>query len=657
MIPELGHMALILALSLAIMQSTLPLIGAHKGMANWIAVAKPAALAQLLFMLVAYGCLTYSFLVHDFSVAYVAQNSNTQLPLLYLISGVWGAHEGSLLFWTVTLALWTGAVVLFSRSMPEAMIARVVGVMGLVSVGFLLFMLFTSNPFERLINAPLEGRDLNPLLQDPGLAIHPPLLYMGYVGFSVAFAFAIAAMLGGRLDAAWARWSRPWTNIAWVFLTLGIVLGSWWAYYELGWGGWWFWDAVENASFMPWLVGTALMHSLAVTEKRGAFKAWTVLLAIFTFSLSLLGMFLVRSGVLTSVHAFATDPARGGFILAFLVIVIGCSLFLFAWRASQIRSSVRFELLSRETALLLNNVFLVAACFAVLAGTLAPLIVDAISDKKLSVGAPWFNVAFVVMTVPMVALIGVGALVRWRKDSDQRLIAKLRISLLFSIVGGIGLALLAADFAWKAALAMVLAIWVTLTTLQWIFDRKTAGQSLMKSIAGISRAGWGLILGHTGVAIFVIGVTLTTVYGVEKDLRLEPSQAYNLSGYEFLFKGVEGIEGPNYTASRGTVDVLRDSELVTTLNPEKRYYKTGMPMTEAGIDAGLFRDLYISLGEKLGDEGAWSVRVKYMPFVRWIWLGGLVMSLGGLLAASDRRYFKLRREARKGAKAAAVGAI
>ncbi len=656
MIPELGHMALILALSLAIMQSTLPLIGAHKGMANWIAVAKPAALAQLLFMLVAYGCLTYSFLVHDFSVAYVAQNSNTHLPTLYLVSGVWGAHEGSLLFWAVTLALWTGAVVLFSRSMPETMVARVVGVMGLVSVGFLSFMLFTSNPFDRLINVPLEGRELNPLLQDPGLAIHPPLLYMGYVGFSVAFAFAIAAMLGGRLDAAWARWSRPWTNVAWAFLTVGIVLGSWWAYYELGWGGWWFWDPVENASFMPWLVGTALIHSLAVTEKRGAFKAWTVLLAIFAFSLSLLGTFLVRSGVLTSVHAFATDPARGVFILLFLVVVVGGSLLLFAWRASQIRSSVKFDLVSRETGLLLNNVILVVACCSVLLGTLYPLAIDALGIGKISVGPPYFNSVFVPITVPLVALIGIGALTRWRKDTGRRLVARLGLSFIFSVVAGLLLTLLAPQFTWGAALALVLAIWVTLSTLQWVIDRRTAGRPMLQAVSNISRSGWGMILGHLGVAIFVLGVTLTTIYSEEKDLRLEPGQAYSMGGYDFLFKGAKQSKGPNYDAFQGEVIITQQGQPIDTLNPEKRNYKTGMPMTEAGINAGLFRDLFVALGEPLGNDGAWSVRIYYKPFIRWIWLGGLFMTFGGFLAAMDRRYYRLRRRAQVSAAEAAAGA-
>lgn len=643
MIPELGHVALILALCMALVQSVFPLLGASRGVPAWIAVAKPAARAQLLFMAIAYGCLTHAFLAHDFSVLYVAENSNTALPTLYLISGVWGAHEGSLLFWAATLSIWTVAVTLFSRSVPEKVVARVVGIMGLVSIGFLLFMLFTSNPFTRLPNPPLEGRDLNPLLQDPGLALHPPTLYMGYVGFSVAFAFALAAMLGGRLDSAWARWSRPWTSVAWVFLTLGIVLGSWWAYYELGWGGWWFWDPVENASFMPWLVGTALMHSLAVTEKRGAFKAWTVLLAIFTFSLSLLGTFLVRSGVLVSVHAFASDPARGVFILIFLALVIGGSLLLYSWRASHIRSNVHFDLVSRETGLLLNNVLLLVVASSILLGTLYPLISTALELGTLSVGAPYFNSVFIPLTVPLAVLVGAGTLVRWKGDSGDALFRKVRIPLLLSVAGGVALVLiLAPHFSWAAMLGVVLAVWITLTTLVWIREQ----QQVKGSLRAISRGGWGMVLGHLGIAVFAVGIALTSNYGQEEDIRLAPGESYQLAGYDFVFRGARGLRGPNYQANQGLVEISRNGAPVATLFPEKRDYRSGMPMTEAGIDAGLFRDLFVALGEPLGDEGAWSLRVKYMPFVRWIWLGGLLMALGGILAASDRRYFRLARRSR-----------
>lgn len=644
MIPELGHMALILALCMALVQATLPVIGAHKGVASWIAVAKPAARAQLLFMAIAFACLTYAFLVHDFSVQYVAANSNTALPTIYLISGVWGAHEGSLLLWALTLSIWTVAVTLFSRSVPDTMVARVIGVMGMISVGFLLFMLLTSNPFERLPMPPMEGRDLNPLLQDPGLAIHPPMLYMGYVGFSVAFAFAIAAMLGGQLDAAWARWSRPWTNVAWVFLTLGIVLGSWWAYYELGWGGWWFWDPVENASFMPWLVGTALIHSLAVTEKRGAFKAWTVLLAIFAFSLSLLGTFLVRSGVLTSVHAFATDPERGVFILLFLGVVIGGSLLLYSWRASEVRSTVRFNLLSRETGLLLNNVLLVVAAASILLGTLYPLILDALGVGKISVGPPYFNSVFIPLTLPLAVLVGFGIFMHWRQDNAAELWRKLRLPLVASVVAGTAYALwLTPYFSAAAALGMVLAFWVALATLAWVKDQMKPGDLLN----GASRGRWGMVLGHLGIGVFIVGITLTSIYSSEKDIRLEVGQGYEMGGYTFTFGGASFFSGPNYTGYRGTVNVSNEGGPLTTLHPEKRNYRSGMPMTEAGIDAGITRDLFVALGEPLGNSGAWSLRIYHKPFVRWIWLGGLLMALGGLLAASDRRYFRLAKKARE----------
>ena len=647
MIPEIGHVALILALGLAIIQAVFPIIGAHRGIPAWVALARPVARTQLLFMLVSYGCLTYAFLTNDFSVQYVATNSNTALPTLYLVTGVWGAHEGSLLLWALILSLWTGAVTLFSRSVPEVMLARVIGVMGMVSIGFILFMLLTSNPFDRLLNAPAEGRDLNPLLQDPGLAIHPPMLYMGYVGFSVAFAFAIAAMLGGRLDAAWARWSRPWTNVAWAFLTLGIMLGSWWAYYELGWGGWWFWDPVENASFMPWLVGTALIHSLAVTEKRGAFKAWTVLLAIFAFSLSLLGTFLVRSGVLTSVHAFATDPGRGIFILLFLCVVIGGSLLLYSWRASQIRSSIKFSLISRDTGLLMNNVFLVVACASVLLGTLYPLVLDALGVGKISVGPPYFNSVFIPLTIPLAIFIGVGPLARWKEDSAERLVRKLAVSLLVSLAAGFGLTLLLApQFNWGAAVGLVLAIWVVLTTILWLVDRAGGRRSLLQMLLTLPRGGWGMMFGHLGVAVFIVGITLTSIYSTEKDLRLERGQSYSLGGYDFLFQGAERVKGPNYVAHQAVVEVSRDEKPVALLHPQKRNYQSGMPMTEAGIDAGLTRDLFVALGEPLGDQGAWSLRIYHKPFIRWIWLGFIFMAVGGVLAATDRRYFQLARKAR-----------
>jgi cytochrome c-type biogenesis protein CcmF len=645
MIPELGQIALILALCIALVQGTLPLVGAARGVASWTALARPAALAQLLFVATAYGCLTYAFVTNDFSVAYVATNSNTALPVVYRISGVWGAHEGSMLLWATVLAGWTGAVALFSRSVPQSMAARVLGVMGLISAGVLLFILTTSNPFERLIPAAVEGGDLNPLLQDPGLAIHPPMLYMGYVGLSVPFAFAVAAMLSGRLDAAWARWSRPWTISAWVFLTVGIALGSWWAYYELGWGGWWFWDPVENASFMPWLVATALMHSLATTEKRGAFKAWTVLLAVFAFSLSLVGTFLVRSGVLTSVHAFATDPTRGTFILAFLVLVVGGSLALYAWRAPTVRSGVRAELVSRETFLLLNNVILVVVSTSILLGTLYPIAIDAFGMGKVSVGPPYFNAIFLPLMAPLAVLVGVGAMSRWKQDDPQRLWRELRYVALAALVLGLVYPLVALPhYRWLGAVAMVIAFWVVLASLWGVYERVRDRSRPWQALFKLPRGFVGMTTAHIGIAVFTVGVALTSLYSEEEDVRLEPGQSYMLGGYEFRFDGVRHFEGPNFTAEQGHVEARRDGKLVASLNPQKRIYRVQQnPMTEAGIDAGLFRDLFVALGEPLGTEGAWAIRIYHKPYIRWIWLGALIMAIGGIIAASDKRYRQLAR--------------
>ena len=639
MIPELGHFALIMALAMALIQASLPAIGAAKGINSWMELAKPVARLQLFFILCSFAALGYAFVAHDFSVSYVANNSNTALPLVYRISAIWGGHEGSLLLWALTLSIWTVAVTIYSRSIPKDMLARVISVMGMVSVGFLLFMLLTSNPFDRLVMAPIEGRDLNPLLQDFGLIIHPPMLYMGYVGFSVAFAFAIAAMLGGKLDAAWARWSRPWTNIAWLFLTLGISLGSWWAYYELGWGGWWFWDPVENASFMPWLVGTALMHSLAVTEKRGTFKAWTVLLAISAFSLSLLGTFLVRSGVLTSVHAFATDPGRGVFILIFLIVVIGGSLALYAWRAPSIRSSTTFNIFSRETALLINNVILVVVAASILLGTLYPLLLDALGVGKISVGPPYFESVFVPLTIPLALLMGVGALMRWKQDKPERLIKALGLLFAISIVVGGLLPLLFSRYEFGAAIGLMLATWITLTTLQGIRLRLVNKDYSIKSFLSITRSFYGMSIAHIGIAIFIVGITLTSIYSEEKDVRMVPGEEFVLNGYSFKFKGVSSTPGPNYQAQKGHLTVSKDNQVVATMYPEKRVYRVQRsPMTEAAIDAGITRDLFIALGEPRGADGAWSLRLYVKPFIRWIWFGTIIMALGGLLAATDRRY-------------------
>jgi len=642
MIPEIGHFALILALCVAVVQGVVAIGGAQLGIRSWMAMARPAAQVHFILVAVAFACLMYAFIYNDFSVKYVASVSNSMLPVQYRIAAIWGGHEGSLLLWALLLAIWTMAVARYSRNLPLDMVSRVIGVMGLISVGFLLFMLFTSNPFDRLLPAALDGRDLNPLLQDPGLIIHPPLLYIGYVGFSVAFAFAIAALLGGHMDATWARWSRPWTTVAWSFLTAGIALGSWWAYYELGWGGWWFWDPVENASFMPWLVGTALVHSLAVTEKRGSFKNWTVLLAIFTFSLSLLGTFLVRSGVLTSVHAFATDPERGVFILGFLVVVIGGSLALFAWRAPKVGLGGRFSLVSRETFLLMNNVMLVVAAGAVLLGTLYPLLLDALDMGKISVGPPYFDTVFLPLMVPMIFLMGLGPIARWKQADLPDMASRMKWAAAVSLVMALILPFVMGEWFALTSLGFALAFWIFSSIVVSMSERlrKTAGSGtgLLARIGALPNAYLGMNIAHVGVAVFIMGVTMVNTYEVEKDMRMEVGDTVAMSGYTFRFDGVTEVEGPNYRASRGQVLVTVDGGTETVLFPEKRvYFVQTMPMTEAAIDSGLFRDLYVSLGEPVGN-GAWSVRVYYKPFVGWIWGGTFLMAVGGIFAVSDRRY-------------------
>ncbi|MEY3220920.1 MAG: hypothetical protein RIT27_2277 [Pseudomonadota bacterium] len=634
MIPEFGHFSLILAFCLALVQTIIPLIGVAYRIPNWTAVAKPAAAGQWFFMAMAFSCLTYAFIQNDFSVAYVAQNSNSALPIFYRISAVWGGHEGSLLLWVVILACWTLAVALFSRRLPEQMVVRVISVMGFVSCGFLLFMIATSNPFDRIFPAPLEGRDLNPLLQDPGLIFHPPTLYMGYVGFSVAFGFAIAALLGGNLDSAWARWSRPWTTISWVFLTAGITLGSWWAYYELGWGGWWFWDPVENASFMPWLIGTALIHSLAVTEKRGTFKTWTVLLAIIAFSLSLLGTFLVRSGVLTSVHAFATDPERGIFILAFLGVVIGLSLLLYAWRAPTVGNGGSFEMISRESMLLINNILLATAAGSVLLGTLYPLFLDALKLGKISVGPPYFGTVFYFIMIPLVFFLGLGSLVRWKQHALSDLIKKLRWTLLLSVIAGFIPVLFLGTTGLAIFPALAGAFWIIFTAFQSIIE-KTRHKTKLKDL---SMSFYGATIAHLGVAVFIIGAVISNTYSIEKDIRIVKGQALEIGDYSFLMEQIKEIKGANYTATQGEIVVSKAGKEIARLQPEKRIYKVQtMPMTEAAIDWGFFRDIYVALGEPL-ENNAWSMRIYYKPFVRWIWFGGIFMMIGGLLAISDKRY-------------------
>jgi len=658
MIPELGQVALLLALAVAIVQAVLPIAGAARGHTPWMMLARPAAQAQCLLVAFAFGALAWSFASNDFSVLYVAQNSNSALPLHYRIAGVWGGHEGSLLLWVLMLNLWMLAVAQFSRHLPLPVVARILAVMGLVSVGFLLFMLLTSNPFDRLLPAAADGRDLNPLLQDPGMVFHPPMLYMGYVGFSVAFAFAIAALIGGNLDATWARWTRPWTTAAWIFLTLGITLGSVWAYYELGWGGWWFWDPVENASFMPWLVGTALIHSLAVTEKRGAFKAWTVLLAIVAFSLSLLGTFLVRSGVLSSVHAFATDPKRGLFILGFLAVVTGGSLALYAWRAPQVGLGSRFAALSRESMLLANNVMLVVAMATVLLGTLYPLVLDALGLGKISVGPPYFDSVFVPIMAPVVFLMGVGPLARWRQAEVPDLARRLRLALALTIPAALATQWAAGRIGAMATVGLAFAWWIVFAVATDLWERLKVGAGVAGSVwsraRALPRAMLGMMLAHLGVAAFAFGVSMVKTYEVERDVKMAVGDTTEIAGYVFTWRGVRDLQGPNYVAAQGLVEVTRNGKPVATMHPEKRVYRVQQnPMTEAAIDSGVTRDLYVSLGEAVAG-GAWIVRVYYKPFVDWIWGGAVLMALGGLLAASDRRYRVARRESAPATSSAAL---
>ncbi|CAG4902437.1 heme lyase CcmF/NrfE family subunit [Paraburkholderia gardini] len=660
MIPEVGQFALIVAFLLAAVNGVLPVVGAARGIDGWMRVAWPVARAQFVLVAIAFGCLAASFINNDFSVVYVASNSNSMLPLIYRFTAVWGGHEGSLLLWILLLTLWMAAVSIFSRQLPMAMVARVLGVMSWIAAGFLLFLLFTSNPFLRLLPPAMDGRDLNALLQDPGMVSHPPILYMGYVGFAVAFAFAIAALLSGELNAAWARWSRPWTTAAWIFLTLGIMLGSGWAYYELGWGGWWFWDPVENASFMPWLAGTALIHSLAVTEKRGCFRSWTVLLAICTFSLSLLGTFLVRSGVITSVHSFASDPARGIFILVFLSIVTGGALLLFAWRAPKVGLGAGFEAVSRETLLLSNNVLLMVAAASVLIGTLYPLCLDVLGLGKISVGAPYFDTVFVPLMTPAVFLMGVGPIARWKAARLPELAVRLRWAAAASVVTALGLPWLVGGFRPLVGLGVLLAAWSMSASAVALWERIEKQQGpFMARFARLPRAFYGMLVAHAGIGVFIIGVTFVKGYETERDVRLEAGQSVTEGGYTFRFDGTHELDGPNYHAARARIAVSRGERPIATMYPEKRFFIVQQtPMTEAAIDRGVFRDLYVALGEQVGERGsagpsrdAWTMRIHIKPFVSWIWAGCLLMALGGALAASDRRY-RLASRTRHAAKAA-----
>ena len=640
MIAELGNYALGLSLAIALLLAALPLWGAEKGNDQLMALARPMTYGLFLALTVAFGALFYAFAVNDFTVQYVVNNSNSNLPLRYRLSAVWGSHEGSLLLWIWLLTLWSTAVAWFSKPLPQEAVSRVLGIMGIVSVGFLLFVLFTSNPFDRTFpNFPVDGRELNPLLQDVGLIFHPPLLYMGYVGFSVAFAFSIASLMTGKLDTAWARWSRPWTMAAWVFLTLGIVLGSWWAYYELGWGGWWFWDPVENASLMPWLAGTALLHSLAVTEKRGSFKAWTVLLAIMAFSLCLLGTFLVRSGILVSVHAFASDPTRGLYILVYLIVVIGGSLGLYAVKGGQIRSRDNAERYSRETMLLLNNILLMTALAVVFLGTLLPLVHKQLGLGSISIGAPFFDQMFLIIMTPFALLLGVGPLVKWRRDQFSSIRTPVVISVILMVIAGFVLPFWLQDkLTVSSVLGTMMAVIIALLSLYELQQRATHRSGFFPGLTKLSRSHWGMFLAHLGLAMTVWGIAFSQNYSVERDVRMNVGDSVEIAGYEYKFQGISNADGPNYAGGKAQVDILKNGKTEAILFAEKRFYTVSkMTMTEAAIDWGLTRDLYVALGESLGD-GSWALRLYYKPFIRWIWLGGVFMALGGLLCMFDRRY-------------------
>ncbi|MEZ9441536.1 heme lyase CcmF/NrfE family subunit [Vibrio sp. 10N.222.54.F12] len=652
MIAEIGHFAMILSLGLALLLSVLPLYGAARNNTLLMNSARPLSWGMFGFLAISFFILCYAFYTNDFTIQYVASNSNSQLPWYYRITAVWGAHEGSLLLWVLIQAGWTVAVATFSRGMPQESVARVLAIMGLITVGFLLFIIVTSNPFLRTLPFfPVDGRDLNPLLQDPGLIIHPPMLYMGYVGFSVAFSFAIASLMSGRLDTAWARWSRPWTIAAWLFLTVGIALGSWWAYYELGWGGWWFWDPVENASFMPWLAGTALMHSLAVTEKRGTFKAWTVLLAISAFSLSLLGTFLVRSGILVSVHAFASDPARGMFILGFLVFVIGGSLLLFAVKGASVRVRGNFDLVSRENALLGNNILLIAALVVVLVGTLLPLVHKQLGLGSVSIGAPFFDMLFFWLMIPFSFLLGIGPLIRWKRDNLSKLVKPMLISGVFSLgLSALMVTMLADRFSGTAFAGWVMAFWIIFMHGFELHERATHRHTFLKGLTKLPRSHWAMMCGHIGLAVTVIGIAMVQNYSIERDVRLAPGESYQLEEYSFLFTGVRDKDGPNYDGYIADFEITKEGKYINTLHAEKRFYTTAKSMmTEAAIDRGVTRDLYIAMGERLDDNKSWAVRIYYKPFVRWIWAGSLIMSIGGVIAISDRRY-RFRKPTKKSTK-------
>ena len=644
MIAEFGQFALNLALAVALVQAIIPMIGAYRNDWQLMAIGYPAALSQFLLLVLAFGALTYGFVASDFSVATVVANSHSLKPMLYKVSGVWGNHEGSMLMWVVILALFGWAVAQFGDNLPPTLRARVVSVQGMIGVAFLAFIVFTSNPFARVDPAPFDGNGLNPLLQDPGLAFHPPLLYVGYVGFSMAFSFAVAALLEGRVDAAWGRWVRPWTLAAWTFLTGGIALGSWWAYYELGWGGWWFWDPVENASFMPWLAGTALLHSAIVVEKRDTLKVWTILLAILTFSLSLLGTFIVRSGVLTSVHAFATDPARGVFILAILAVAVGGSFALFALRAPGLKSGGLFRPVSREGGLILNNVLLALACGTVFLGTLYPFFLEALTDgrDKVSVGPPFFNATFVPIMIPLVLVMAAGPLLAWKRGNLPSVMRRLKWA------GGVAIAVTVLTFLWHpdgpwlAPVAMGIAAWLGFGALtEWAdrikLFRAPLGDSWVR-LKGLPRAASGMTLAHLGVAVAIAGMTGASAWQIERIQVVTPGQVVPVGSYGFVFDEVTEGTGPNYSYRRAHVTLTRGDKVIAELHPETRFFPVAaQSTTEAAIHTTGVSDLYAVVGEPDG-SGGWTVRFYENPMVPWIWYGALIMAAGGFLSLSDRRH-------------------
>ena len=640
MLAELGHFALVLALGVAALQTVIPMWGAQRGDARLMALAEPAAGMQVLLIAAAFAALTHAFVTSDFSLRLVVENSHTAKPMLYKIAGVWGNHEGSLLLWVLALAVYGACVAWFGGNLPMVLKARVLAVQGAIGVAFLAFMLLTSNPFLRLADPPMNGRDLNPLLQDPGLAFHPPFLYLGYVGLSMAFSFAVAALIEGRIDAAWGRWVRPWTLAAWIFLTIGIAMGSWWAYYELGWGGFWFWDPVENASFMPWLIATALLHSAIVVEKRESLKAWTVLLAILAFGFSLTGTFIVRSGVLTSVHAFANDPERGVFILLILGVFMGGALSLFAARAGALEAKGVFATISRESALVLNNLLLAVSCFVVFIGTIWPLVAELIWDRKLSVGAPFFDAAFTPFMVGLALILPLGAVLPWKRAELGGAVRPLWGAVALAVACGALIFALQTGGSALGPVGAALGIWVVLGAVADLRSRSGRGPLAERGgrLLRLPRADWGRAAAHSGFGITLFSVAAMTAW-VTEDIRVLPvGGSYTLGQYEITLRAVRTEPGPNYTATRAEMAVTQGGALTRVLYPEKRFYPVqAMPTTEAAIDFGLMRDLYLVIGDQQSD-GAWAVRSYIKPFANWLWGGCLLMAFGGAISLSDRRY-------------------